>query len=108
MTLSAGRDREVAARMAKLKVCKRFVNWVKTAKVCHVLQTGTASVTIVKNLENTARRVASIATSSDSNLSSRLWIERMVAGLNHVFEITTKPELVQALSPVRQISLELQ
>lgn len=94
--------------MAKLKVCKRFVNWVKTAKVCHVLQTDTASVTIVKNLENTARRVASIATSSDSNLSSRLWIERMVAGLNHVFEITTKPELVQALSPVRKISLELQ
>ncbi|KAG7379385.1 hypothetical protein PHYPSEUDO_008677 [Phytophthora pseudosyringae] len=32
----------------------------------------------------------------------------MVAGLNHILEITTKPELVHALDPIRKISLELQ
>ncbi|ETL26717.1 hypothetical protein L916_19650 [Phytophthora nicotianae] len=98
----------VQARMAKLKVCEQFVKWINAAKIRRVLQTGTASVKTVKSLEATVTRVASIATSSNSNLSSRLWIERMVAGLTHIFKITTKPELIQALIPVRKICSQLQ
>ncbi|POM78545.1 Hypothetical protein PHPALM_3917, partial [Phytophthora palmivora] len=103
-----GTNALLETRIAKMKWWETNVNLLERTTFCDMFQTGKANAEVVNTFIASTTDMTLAALSRDPNLNSRLWIERVVKGLNHILDISTEPELIQLLAPIRESSLNLQ